>query len=198
MRAARPRKSRCAAVGLAGLLVVSAGLLGGCAGAPRARVALGGSPYVAVRGTGRELAAGWGVDLHVYRVRSFADLGGRLAFSHHPAEPGQPGAEYIRLGGRIALGSVGKGGIRVSGSRKREGDGGGFCYSVGLGPSVHFLLLDGAGDAFGFGLGIEPEIGYWHRSGFHVLVGFSAEAWVTTGGDFLGAFAPTLRLGFTF
>jgi len=154
---------------------------------------VGAQPYTIISGAPVRLKPGFGGEVSLLTIPEDSTVYphlGRLSWTHHEGRDGGSSAEYLRLGASV--------GMAVRGRTYPEGNtwANGFGWAIGV--NWHQLLVnDGPGDRGGPGLSLGLEAWFSRERG-RFSFGCTAEGWVSTEGDLIGALSPYLQIGIGF
>ncbi len=181
---------------LAGLLLALAlPLASGCWVWPT----VGAQPYTIITGAPVRLKPGFGGEVSlVMAIEEYGVYGhlGRFSWTHHEGRNGGSSAEYLRLGASVGVATSGhlEPWVDIGMKKRPWANGAGWALMA----AWHQILVnDGPGDRGGPGLSFELAAWLGRKRGRFTL-GCTAEGWVSTEGDLIGALAPYVRFGFTF
>jgi len=167
------------------VLAMLATLAAGCGESKDGWLLFGVDPFVMVDGARPDLRPGWGVTAEFgWESPLCSNL--RLAWSHHRGEPGWPDAEYFRLSVdvfEIWLGCLG-----------HENN----IISLAIGPTAHYIYVDGPGDVGGLGVAVRPNFRFFIGRRLQISASCTLEGWVPFDRGVAGTFSAGLSVGCNF
>jgi len=155
---------------------------------------VGAQPYTKISGAPVRLKPGFGGEVSLLAIGEDSTVYihlGRFFWTHHEGRNGGPSAEYLRLGTSVGMTAYGQ--LYPEG-RKTWANGVGVVMTA----AWHQLLVNnGHGSRGGPGLSLGREA-WFGRERCRFSFGCTAEGWVSTVGDFIGALSPYLQIGIGF